>query len=93
MKSFTKKQYEKFVRRFALRSDKHTGISPLTNKNVQSGKENILVNLKYSLIFNILAFCHKVKTHFLELIESLFKMSDRPSMNQKIHYTLLCLLE
>ena len=57
MKSFTKKHYEKFVRRFPLRSDKHTGISPLTNKNVQSGKENILVNWKYSLIFNILAFC------------------------------------
>lgn len=44
MKSFTKKHYEKFVKRFPLRSDKHTGISPLTNKNVQSGKENVLVN-------------------------------------------------
>ena len=79
--------YGKCVRHLAVRSDKHIGILPLTNKSVQSRKDSgvchHLLNCNYSPTFeNFSALCYENKKYLLELKEILLIMRDRPLMNR-----------
>ena len=85
------------MRRPAAKSDEHTSISPLTNKNVQPRKDTAashhLQNCENSLPFEYFSvLCRENRKYILKLLD-LFKIRDRQSMNQKIPSTTLCLLE
>ena len=78
--------YGECVRHLPVRSDEHTGISPLTNRRVQPRKDSVvchhLLNCNYSTTFeDFCGLCHENKTYLLKLKESLFIMIERPSMN------------
>ena len=90
--------YRECVRRLSVRSDEHTGISPLTNKSVRPRKDSTvyyhLLNCNHSAPsedFSIL--CHENKKYLLDTKESLLIMKDRPSINRNVRSVPLCLFE
>ena len=58
---YNESYYGEFVTHLAIRSGKHIGISPLTNKSLQPRKYSAachhLLNCNYSPIFEDLVFC------------------------------------
>ena len=90
--------YGECVRLLALRSSECIGISPFTNKNVPPKRDSAvchhLLNCNCLPSFeDFSVLCHENKKYVLELKDSLFIMTDRPSTNWNIRSAHLYLFE
>ena len=88
--------YGECIRHLNVRIGEHTGISPLTRKQVKpknSSVANHLLLCNHSSSYDDFSILTRENKKFLlKLKESLLKMRDKPSLNRNFTSAPLCLL-